>query len=121
MKISVLPGLNAVDVARRSGYGQVRDHRATEASYSRRLGSGVYPRFHIYTSDQFLNLHLDQKQASYEGSSAHSGEYEGEAVEQEARRIIEVMSKQQAERFSGPVAQIKEEKGGWLSRLFGKL
>lgn len=29
----------------------------------------------------------DQKQASYEGTSAHSGEYDGELVEQEIRRL----------------------------------
>ncbi|MCH7552279.1 hypothetical protein IIB49_02720, partial [Patescibacteria group bacterium] len=50
-----------------------------------------YPRFHIYAKEQedtaSLNIHLDQKQPSYEGSSAHSGEYEGSLIEQEVERI----------------------------------
>jgi hypothetical protein len=57
MKITILQGLNPIDVIRRAGYGQVRDRNATEMSYSRRLGSGIYPRFHVYINGQILNLH----------------------------------------------------------------
>ena len=35
----------------------------------------------------FFNLHLDQKKPSYSGSSAHSGEYDGEIIEKEVERI----------------------------------
>ena len=64
-----------------------------ETSYVKRLSRiQHYPRFHLYlneTNDQItFNLHLDQKHASYEGSSAHSGEYNGETVTSEAERII---------------------------------
>lgn len=64
-----------------------------ETSYVRRLSrTQHYPRFHLYlneTADQIIfNLHLDQKHASYEGSSAHSGEYDGETVKAEAERIL---------------------------------
>ena len=111
--------MNPIDVIRRAGYGQVRDQRAQEASYSRRLGSGIYPRFHVYINGPVLNLHLDQKQASYEGQSAHSGEYDGAAVEAEAERIAGIVSKLQAERFSGPDAPSEPEKKGIFSRLFG--
>ena len=38
-----------------------------------------------------LNLHLDQKQASYEGFRKHSGEYDGSTVEAEAERIYNVV------------------------------
>jgi hypothetical protein len=34
-----------------------------------------------------FNLHLDQKQPSYSGSRAHSGEYDGELVESEMERL----------------------------------
>lgn len=34
-----------------------------------------------------LNLHLDQKQPSYQGSHAHSGEYKGALIEVEVARI----------------------------------
>lgn len=111
--------LNARDLIRRCGYGEirsrhhgsiasvgsaagrlpsVRDHlaaHASEVSYVHRLGTGEYPRFHVYIDplpDGFrVNLHLDQKQASYEGSSAHSGEYNGALVEAEAERIRQVI------------------------------
>jgi hypothetical protein len=36
-----------------------------------------------------VNLHVDQKEASYEGTSAHGGEYEGPLVEQEMTRITQ--------------------------------
>ena len=67
-----------------------------ETSYVRRLSRiQHYPRFHLYlneTDNQItFNLHLDQKHASYEGSSAHSGEYDGETVKAEAERIISVL------------------------------
>ncbi len=91
MKIKVLENLNSVNVIRRAGYGLVRDPRNPHESYSRRLGGGIYPRFHVYLEGEYINLHLDQKQASYEGSSAHSGEYDGETVERESDRIKKTM------------------------------
>jgi len=86
---------SSVELIKRCGYGDVRDPNATEQSFARRLGSGFYPRFHVYLND-FENyfevdLHLDQKQASYEGSHAHSGEYDGDTVTEEARRITAVI------------------------------
>ena len=81
---------------RPSGTGPVslRDHmlaNAGETGYIRRLGIGEFPRFHAYieadkTGFQ-INLHLDQKGVSYGEETAHSGEYEGEVVEREGRRI----------------------------------
>ena len=66
-------------------------------SYVHRLGSTHYPRFHAYlvTGDNYfeVDLHLDQKQPSYGGTSAHSGEYEGVAVENEAQRITAQIAK----------------------------
>jgi len=118
MKIAVDSNLNPLEVIRRAGYGQVNDRRAAESSYSRRLGSGFYPRFHVYINGDTLNLHLDQKQASYEGYSAHSGEYDGDTVEKEAQRIIDAMARLQSEKsiVSAPPA---EEKTGFFSRIFG--
>jgi len=76
---------------RRCGYGQIVDGRTGKTSYARRFGYGLYPRFHVYidkNENNFqVNLHLDQKQASYHGTSAHSGEYDGEKVEEEGKRI----------------------------------
>jgi len=66
-----------------------------ELVFCRILGSGKsgYPRFHIYlkinnvSHETQINLHLDQKKPVYQGVSAHSAEYEGQLVEQEAERI----------------------------------
>jgi hypothetical protein len=86
--------LHAKDLIRRCGYGEWRGKDGP--SYTRRLSSGSYPRFHVYLKDfetSFeVSLHIDQKQVSYEGSSAHSGEYDGPLVEDEARRITAVIA-----------------------------
>ncbi len=71
-----------LNVLRRAGYAFWRkDERTGEASFIKRVGGGDYPRFHVYAKqaangDVQINLHLDQKKASYEGTTAHSGEYE---------------------------------------------
>jgi len=84
------------ELIRRAGYGQIFNRHTNETSYKRALGSAFYPRFHVYIKEfekYFeISLHLDQKQASYEGSKAHSGEYNGEQVENEARRITKVIA-----------------------------
>lgn len=84
--------MNKVQLIRRCSYGQIPTR---EISYARRLGRQDYPRFHIYIKDLDdgfeINLHLDQKKPSYKGSSAHSGEYDGELVEQEALRIKQII------------------------------
>ncbi len=58
-------------------------------------GKNGYPRFHIYSrmevGNLVLNLHLDQKRPIYEGTTAHSGEYDGELVGKEAERIKEIL------------------------------
>jgi len=86
---------NSKELIKRCGYGEVRDPNADQLSYARRLGAGFYPRFHVYLQDfekYFeVDLHLDQKQSSYEGSHAHSGEYDGPTVEGEAQRITAVI------------------------------
>ena len=54
--------------------------------------------FHIYLEeddpDLILNLHLDQKRPSYEGATAHSGEYEGKIIEDEIERIKQILKKE---------------------------
>jgi hypothetical protein len=72
------------------GYGEAK---RTEFVFQRLITGRPYPKFHIYASlnaekkTASLNLHLDQKQPSYKGFSAHSGEYSGSVVEQEVARI----------------------------------
>ena len=95
MKLT-FPGLKdtPLNLLRRLGYAFLRrDDKTGELSFVRRMSNGDYPRFHIFASqnakgDATLTLHLDQKKASYQGSSAHSGEYQDEGVlKQEAERI----------------------------------
>lgn len=70
-----------------------------EFAFHRFLAGRSYPKFHLYckVSDDkksaLLNLHLDQKQPSYKGTRAHSGEYEGELIEREAARIQQTITK----------------------------
>lgn len=81
---------------RRAGYVEFRDPRTGEVSYTRRLGTYFYPRFHVYLeaagSGLRLNLHLDQKQPSYPGGRKHSGEYDGPVVEGEMERLKKLLT-----------------------------
>ncbi len=97
MKIRVPRPSNSPVAIRRCGYAQFRDPRSGDFSYTRRLGTGFYPRFHLYVEERddviMLNLHLDQKQPSYGAGHMHSGEYDGPAVENEAARIVSTLKK----------------------------
>lgn len=111
-------GQSADFLARRCGYGQIRDHKTGQTSYVRRLRNDFYPRFHLYVNSEnplVLNLHLDQKKASYEGYTAHGGDYDSEIVKQEAQRIYNQILSEASE----GEAEV-EEKRGWFSSLFGK-
>ncbi len=70
------------------------DNRSSNKSYSRSLSSGKFPRFHIYynKSRNELNLHLDQKAPRYQNTNDHAGEYHGEVVEKEAKRIKSILN-----------------------------
>ncbi|HYE59992.1 MAG TPA: hypothetical protein VEA18_02300 [Candidatus Kapabacteria bacterium] len=91
MKIFFTGRFNPRMAIRRVGYGELINPRSGQLSYTRRLGSGQFPRFHIYIEEKNggmeLHLHLDQKQPTYGDFTAHSGEYDGEVVEREAGRI----------------------------------
>ena len=84
-------GENLIQLIRRVGYSPDRNGRPAEPSFSRPLTNQTYPRYHIYVEEKIdewlFKLHLDQKKPSYEGTAAHSGEYDGPAVEAEAERI----------------------------------
>ena len=89
---------------RRLGYHPDRRQKPGSLSFSKSIGNYGYPKFHVYVNDInnradrnpsstnfLLNLHIDMKQASYKGSSAHSGEYENsEWLNQEAELIKSV-------------------------------
>ena len=81
---------SVVTIARSIGY-VIIDANGIEYNLVRKLLGANYPRFHVYLKQQGdrynFSLHLDQKQPSYSGSHAHSGEYDGPLVEGEADRI----------------------------------
>ncbi|MEK7632158.1 MAG: hypothetical protein AAB445_04880 [Patescibacteria group bacterium] len=66
-------------------------HLERNGSYSRRAGTGQFPRYHAYVElvgdTVRVNVHLDAKAASYVGTSAHAGEYDGPLIETEMARI----------------------------------
>lgn len=86
---------NARNILRRLGYGEQRV-RSGQISYVKRVTGERFPRYHAYVEDMNgglqVNLHVDQKEASYEGTSAHAGEYEGPVVEREMSRIADLVA-----------------------------
>lgn len=90
-----------LNMARKIGYKPLGQTEEGEYNLVRDITNGYrYPRFHIFMkkdeehNEYILNLHIDQKQPSYEHGKnhAHSGEYKGEVVEAEAERIKKVLS-----------------------------
>lgn len=77
---------HARNLMRRLGYGELRK-RTGQLSYVKRVQQTDFPRYHAYVEDRDggiqINLHLDQKAASHEGTAAHAGEYSGSLVEKE--------------------------------------
>jgi len=91
---------NIAGVARKIRYVIIDSRENGQYNLVRKLAGDNYPRFHAYVksfgvAQDKLNfefsLHLDQKQPSYKGSHAHSGEYEGPVIEDEADRIRELL------------------------------
>lgn len=84
-------GENILSVARRIGYLSQKTTPSGEHAFVRPMHGGDFPRFHLYIAEEserfIFNLHLDQKKPVYEGVSAHSGEYEGPIITEEAYRI----------------------------------
>ncbi|HHD92553.1 MAG TPA: hypothetical protein ENL06_02975 [Candidatus Portnoybacteria bacterium] len=69
-----------------------------EANYQRYISRFAYPRFHLFvkknnSNEIILSLHFDQKKPSYNGSSAHSGEYDGQLVKDEMERILKIIQR----------------------------
>lgn len=82
---------NLQEFMRTAGYKPIAITPQGELNCVRPLMGGDYPRFHVYAKETsngvVVNLHLDQKKPSYGQETAHSGEYEGELVNEESQRI----------------------------------
>jgi hypothetical protein len=94
MKITIEnPKSHASNLLRRAGYA-LHQGRDGEISYTRRFSGGDYPHFHVYVNHEEpgklmeITLHYDEKKPSYEGYTAHSGQYDGDIIEQEKDRIL---------------------------------
>jgi hypothetical protein len=89
---------SASGISREIGYLIIDTNERGEVNMVRRLAGHNYPRFHIYLKqngqDFVFSLHLDQKQPTYgaKGVHAHSGEYFGPVVEQEADRVRSLLT-----------------------------
>ena len=99
---------NINSIMRQIGYIPAYLQKEEETSIVRRLGRNDYPRFHLYIKEKsseksfglepqdklntyVFSLHLDQKKPSYEGSVGHSGEYDGDLIENEVERIKKLL------------------------------
>jgi len=86
---------NIKDLMRGAGYKLIGSD-GNQLNFIHRVGAFDYPRFHVYMSEKGekweINLHLDQKKPVYKGSTAHSGEYDGDLIEKEFTRIKEFFS-----------------------------
>ena len=105
---------NARNLMRRLGYGE-QNKKSGQTAFIKRVTNAEFPRYHAYVEDVNgglqVNVHIDQKAASYEGSHAHSGEYEGPLVEQEMKYIVAwVMHWAKTERGELPEPKHTQEK-----------
>ncbi|MEK7452164.1 MAG: hypothetical protein AAB664_02405 [Patescibacteria group bacterium] len=91
------------NIMRRFGYGELRKWNG-ETSYAKRVSAANFPRYHAYIEDKSeglqINLHVDQKEASHEGSHAHSGEYDGPLVEAEMAYFTKAITSLKQEQHS---------------------
>jgi hypothetical protein len=95
--VSKKPKESLVSLARMLGYQIIKIDPENESNLVRPLGPDGYPRFHLYLKTEGENLvfslHLDQKKPSYQGQTAHSGEYDDKLVEAEKQRIDGILGK----------------------------
>ena len=97
---SRLTNFSADEFLRRAGFAYIYDNLKEHGSYVKRLNRDYYPRLHVYVMDKkdkegrdliVIEMHLDQKKASYVGTKMHSAEYDGEVVEAEINNLKNLM------------------------------
>jgi hypothetical protein len=97
---SRLTNFNADEFLRRAGFAYIYDNVKKHGSYVKRLSKEYYPRLHVYVMEKtdtegrnliVIEMHLDQKRASYSGVKMHSAEYDGEVVEAEINNLKNLM------------------------------
>lgn len=97
---SRLTNFNADEFLRRAGFAYIYDNLKGHGSYIKRLNRDFFPRLHVYVMEKkdnegreliVIEMHLDQKKASYEGAKMHNAEYDGEVVENEMNNLKNLM------------------------------
>lgn len=97
---SRLNNFNADEFLRRAGFAYIYDNVRGHGSYVKRLTRDYYPRLHVYVMEKkdeegreliVIEMHLDQKKASYVGTKMHSAEYDGQVVEAEINNLKNLM------------------------------
>jgi len=95
-----LTNFSADEFLRRAGFAYIYDNIREHGSYVKRLSGDHYPRLHVYVMEKqdkegrdliVIEMHLDQKQASYKGVKMHNAEYDGEVVEAEINNLKNLM------------------------------
>lgn len=113
---------NIGTIMRRVGYSPHFDRYKQEMTYARKLQGTMFPRYHIHIweerSDYLkINLHLDAKRESYQGTSMHAGEYDTPAVIDEGNRI-KALIEQMIARAQKQVDESASDKKGFWKGLF---
>lgn len=99
MRLEIEPLKENINVMMRSaGYHFInKNGEKAEYNFVRPLTRNPFPRFHAFLKINgqklTVNLHLDQKAPIYKGTAAHSGEYEGSLLENEADRLKKIASR----------------------------
>jgi len=97
---SRLTNFNADEFLRQAGFAYIYDNKMEHGSYIKRLNRDYYPRIHVYVKEKtdkegrnliVIEMHLDQKQASYTGVKMHNAEYDGPVVEAEMANLKNLM------------------------------
>lgn len=126
MKIQISSKLNnnVPNILRQAGYMRIFDRKAGKESFSRKLSTGHYPRFHLYIKENSdvvaLDLHLDQTESRYEGQTAHNADYNSEEVKNELGRLHQIFQENlQTDKTASenPQNQKPAPKKSWIRRL----
>ena len=82
---------NSLMTMRRLGYAAYTNRQGVE-SFVRRIHGSEFPRYHLYVNKEnehelMCSVHIDQRAPSYQGTSAHGGDYDSPQVLEEIERL----------------------------------
>ncbi len=82
---------NPLVLMRRLGYATYTNRQGI-SSFVRRIHGSEFPRYHLYINketerEMTCSVHIDQRAPSYQGTSAHGGDYDTPQVLEEIERL----------------------------------